>query len=92
MTPAIIAFGVGRLYHAAVDEHRAARKRERVDVARVNHVERVAELGVLELSRDGRCEAAADRLDVGVHVAVAHDRHLLVDLLRGLLPGLHVVA
>ena len=87
-----LALGVRGLDHAAVEEHRPAGQREGVDVACVNHVERVAELRVLVLRRDGRGETLADRVGVLAYVAVAQDRHLLVDLLRVLLTELHVVA
>ena len=56
------AFVLGRFEHAAVDEHRAARQRERVDLANVHHLEGVVELRVAERLREWRRRAGARRL------------------------------
>ena len=47
-----LAFRLRRLNHAAVQEHRPARQREGVDVAEIDDVERVTELGLAKLARD----------------------------------------
>ena len=46
------AFGLRRFDHAAMEEHRPAGQRKRVDLLLVDDVEGVAELGVPELRRD----------------------------------------
>ena len=74
------AFGLRRLDHAAVDVHRAARQRERVDLAHVDGLERVAELGMPQLGRNRLDQPPADVLDVRRHLVVAHDRQLLFGL------------
>ena len=86
-----LALGPGRLDHAAVQEHRAARQGERVDLLLVDHVERVPELGVTELGRDGRNQSPADPFDVIVNPLVVQQREFLADLGRGFLPELHVL-
>ena len=48
-----------RFDHPAVEEHRSARQGERVDLFLVDHAERVVELGMLQLGRDGRARGAA---------------------------------
>ena len=58
------AFRLGRLDHASIEEHRAARQREGVDVLLVHDVERIAELGVAELRRNRRDEPPTDVLDI----------------------------
>ncbi len=77
--------------HPAVDEHRAAREREGVDVARVHHLERIAELGVLEFLRNGLHEPAANALDVRLDLGIVEQGHLLPDFRRRFLPDLDVL-
>ena len=57
------AFGVRRFDHAAVDEHRSAGQRERVDLSHVDRLERVAELGMPEIRWNRRHQPPADVLD-----------------------------
>ena len=47
-----LALAVRRFDHAAIDEHRPARQRKRVDFADVHRFERVPELGMLELAEE----------------------------------------
>jgi hypothetical protein len=84
-------FVARRLDHPAIDVHRSAGQRERVDLAHVDHVERIAELGMLELRRDGVDQPPADRCDGRRHLPITQDRKLLRNLHRGLTPDLHVL-
>ena len=72
-------------------EHRAARQRERVDLAQVHDVEGIAELVVAELRRDVPHQPLADALDVVVNAVVVEHRHLLLDFSSRLAAELHVV-
>ena len=85
------AFGLGRLDHAAVDEHRSAGQREGVDVAHVDDLEGVAELVVPKLGRNRGDQAAAEILDIGRHLSFAHQRQLLPSFARGFPPQLDVL-
>ena len=86
-----LAFGGRRLNHPAVQEHRPARQRERIDLAKIDDVERVPELGLAELRRDLIDQAVADPLDEILGAPVVEERHLLPDLCRRLLPELDVL-
>ncbi len=86
-----LAFGVRRLDHAAIDVHRSARQRERVDLAHVDDLEGVAELGMPELLRDGLDQPPPDRRHERRHLFVAQNRQLLFDFHGGLSPELHVL-
>ena len=54
------AFRRRRVEHAAVDEHRAARQRERVDLFQVHRRERILVDRLLELRRRRRDESIAE--------------------------------
>ena len=56
-----LAFGLRRLDHAAIEVHRSARQRERVDLAHVDDLEGVAELGMPQFLRDGLDQPPSDR-------------------------------
>jgi hypothetical protein len=53
------AFRLGRLDHAAIDEHRSAGQRKGVDIANIDGFEAVFELGLLQLRWDGVDQPAA---------------------------------
>ena len=57
-------FGSRSLQHAAVQEHRTTGKRERIDVAQVDDVERVAERRLAELRGNLLDQPLSDVLDV----------------------------
>ena len=80
-----------RLDHPAVDEHGPAGKGERIDFTHVHRFERVAELGVLQLGRNGPHQPAADRFGERRNGFVAHDRELLPRLGGRLLTELDVL-
>ena len=86
-----LALGLRRLDHPAVDEHRPARQRERVDFADVHDPERVAEARVLLIRRNSADQAPADVLHVGRHLIVPHDGQLLFNLRRRLAAELDVL-
>ena len=86
-----LALGRRRFDHAAIHEHRPARQGEGVDVLEVDGLERVLELGVVELGRGLRHELAPDAGQVVVDLPVLDDGELLAHLRRGLAPELHVV-
>ena len=75
-----LAFGLRRLDHAAIDEHRSAGQRERVDLADVDDLERVAEPRVLLDPAGSRDQPPPDVLHVRRHLIVPHDRQLLLNL------------
>jgi hypothetical protein len=77
-------------HHAAIEEHRAARQREGVDVFLVHDVKRVLELRVLELGRHCLSKSPADPFDVVVNAPVVEHRQLFLGLCRGLSSELHV--
>ncbi len=56
-----LAFGRGRVEHAAVHEHRPARQRKRVDLLQVHRRERILVDRLLELRRRTRHEPIAER-------------------------------
>ena len=91
MTPATSPSVFAASIMPAVEEHRAARQRERVDLLLVHHLERVAELGVPQLGRDRghellrRCRSTYRRRRVVQH------RQFLLNLCRRLPSELHVV-
>ena len=86
-----LALDRGRLNHAAVDVHRTARQRKRIDLAHVDDVEGVAELALLQLRRDHLHQAPADSIHEGLDIAIAKTRQLLLDLLRRLLTNFHIL-
>src|SRR5689334_5516734 len=86
-----LPFGVRLLDHPAIDEHRATGQRERVNLAHVDAGKRILEFRVLQVLGNGRDEPTPDRVQVRVHLLVAHHRELLRDLLSRLLPQLYVV-
>ena len=86
-----LAFVMRRLDHSAVDEHRAARKRERVNLLLVDHAEGVMELGVLVLRRNCANQPLSDAGQVFVQRRVVEHREFLLNLLRSLLPKLYIV-
>ena len=61
-----LAFVPRRFDHSAIEEHRPAGQRERVDLGLVDDLEAVAELGVLELTRNRLDEVASDPLHITV--------------------------
>jgi hypothetical protein len=61
-----LAFLLRRFNHAAMEEHRPAGQRERVDLGLVDDLEAVAEFGVLKLTRNRLDEVASDPLHVAV--------------------------
>ncbi len=71
-----LAFVPGRLEHSAIDIHRTARQRERIEVAHVDDIERVTELRVPKFVRDVLHEPLTDALDVVVHAVVTKHRKL----------------
>ena len=85
------AFGMRRFDHAAVEVHRPAGQRKRVDLAHIDDGEGVAELGMPQLGRDDRHQPLAHRHDRRRHRVVAQDRQLLFDLGGGLAAELHVL-
>jgi len=82
---------VGRLDHAAVDEHRSARKRERVDLADVDHLERVIEFRVLHVARNRIDEATTEVFDVRRHGVVPQEGQLLARFRGCLASKLHIL-
>ena len=66
-----LAFARRRFEHAAIDEHRAARQCECVDVLQVDRRERVLEHRVVEIRGRGRDEALAQPIEVGAESAVS---------------------
>ena len=89
--PRHFGFGLGRLDHAAVQEHRSARQRERVDLPEIDDVEAVAELRLTIVGRDGLDETVADPLREVLDALVVQHRHLLTDFRGRLLPELDVL-
>ena len=85
------ALALRGLDHPAIEEHRTARQRERVDLLLVDDVERVAEPGMPELGRNGIDQALADALDVVVHALVVQHGQLLSRLGGSLLAELDVL-
>ena len=75
------AFGLCRLDHAAVDVHRAAGQREGVDVADVDHLERVAEFRMLKFRRNRLSQPRANVRDIRLHLRVGQYRQLFFYLL-----------
>ncbi len=84
-------FAVRLFDHAAIDVHRAAGERERVDLADVDAGKRVMELGMTELGRNVLDDPLPEPVEVAVDLVVVHDRQLLLDLPRRLLSEPHVV-
>ncbi len=84
-------FALGRLDHPAVDVHRAARQRERVDLPHVDDLERVLELGMPLARRNPLHQPASDVRHVRGHGVVAEERQLLLDLDGGLAAELDVL-
>ncbi len=84
-------FGSRRLDHSAIQEHRSAGQRKRVDVAQVDDVEGVAERRLAELTRYHRDEPLADILDELFRALVVEQRHLLTDLTSRLASELDVL-
>ena len=79
-----LAFGLRRLDHAAIQEHRAAGQRERVDVFLVHDLEGARNSGVPELGRH-RLTSLWPIRDVVVDAPVVEHRQFLLRLCRGLL-------
>jgi hypothetical protein len=69
----------GRLEHAAVEEHRAAGQRERVDLPQVHDIERVSKRRLLQPRGNGGHEPAADLFDECVGGPIVQQRQLLTD-------------
>ncbi len=86
------ALGLGRLDHAAIHEHRAARERRGVDLPDVDDVECVAEFLMLQLARDRADQSATQPLDIRLRFVVVQDRQLLAHFLRRLLTEFHVLS
>jgi hypothetical protein len=72
-----LTFRGGRLDHAAVDEHGAARQGERIDVLQVHGRERVLKGRVIQLARGGLDEAIAKALQIPLDVVVVDNRVFL---------------
>ena len=68
-----LALACGRLEHPAVDEHRAAGQRERVDVLQVHRRERVLEHGIVQLSRCDGDEPFSEPVEVARKCGVRDD-------------------
>src|SRR5207245_961476 len=85
-----LAFVVRRFDQPAIDVSESARQRERVYVARIDHLEGVTELRVLELGRNRFDQATTDPLNVILDFAVVKQRQLSLDLVGGLLSKLQV--
>jgi hypothetical protein len=86
-----LAFGGGRVEHAAVDEHRPAGEREGVDVLEVDGGERILERVVLEVGGRGRHQSPAQAVEVGIDLAVVDDGVLAPHLGGGFLTDLDVL-
>jgi hypothetical protein len=79
-----LAQGIRSLDQAPIDVNEAARNGERVDLARVDHVEPVLDLALVGALRD----LVPENIDVAVDLGVLNDWELCVDLLRVL--GAHL--
>ena len=91
ITPTTSSSRVGRLDHAAVDEHRPARQGEGVDVLLVDGRERELEQRVPQVVRRGGDEPLAEPIEEPVDLGVLDDRELLPALGRGLPAELDVL-
>ena len=83
--------GLGRLDHSAMQEHRAAWQRKRVDLFQVDDVERIAERRLLELARYFVDQTLADLLDEVIGRAVVEQRHLFANFLSRLTAKLDIL-
>ncbi len=90
--PRDFAFGVRGFDHAAIDEHRPAGQRERVDFTDVDDFEGVAELGMTKVGRNHVDQPASDALDVGGDLLVGHHRQRPPRFGRGLLAELDILS
>ena len=79
-----LALACSGLEHPAVDEHRAAGQRERVDVLQVHRRERVLEHGIVQLSWCDGDEPFSEPVEVARKCGVGDDGVLLANLCRGL--------
>ncbi len=64
------ALGRRRFDHPAVDEHRPAGQRERVDVLEIHRGERVLERRVVQLARRGLNQPIAKALEIAAEFAI----------------------
>ena len=78
------AVGARGFDHSAVQEHRSARKRERVDLAQIDHVERVAECWLPQVIRDLGNEPVADVFDERIGALIVEYRQLTTHFRRRL--------
>jgi hypothetical protein len=85
------AFGLRRLDHPAVDEHRTAGQRERVDLLHVHRLEGVVEFGMLHVGGDRGDQPPPDAFEKRRDAVVPQDRQLLSGFGRGLTPELDVL-
>ena len=86
-----LALDRGGLNHAAVDVHRTARQRKRIDLAHVDDFEGVSELAMLQLGRRHLHQAPADSIHEGLDAVISKKRQLLLDFLRRLLTEFHIL-
>ncbi len=75
-----LAFRLRGFDHPSVEEHRAARQCERVDLFLVHDVERVLKFRMTELGWHRPGEPRANGLDVVVDALVAEHRQLFLHL------------
>jgi hypothetical protein len=80
-----------RLEHAAVDEHRPARQRERVDLFQIHRRERVLVDRVLEFGRGPCDEPVSEDRKIAGDACILDDRVLPADLGRGFAAELNVL-
>src|SRR6266849_8552061 len=71
------AFSTRGLDHSAIDVHRAARQRERIDVAGIDDLEVKTEFRMLKLRWNRGHQTLADSFDIGVNLRIAQQRELL---------------
>src|SRR6476469_2195309 len=87
-----LALVVGLLKHSAVDEHRTARERKGVKIARVDPLKVVPEFRMLKLRRDRRHQPVADTREILLGILVIDERKLLFHLICRFLAELNVVS
>src|SRR5262249_51820685 len=75
-----LALGLRRVEHPAVDEHRAAGQRKRVDLFHVDGRERVFEFGTVELGRRDGYQPVSKLSEIRGDRLVLDDRVLLANL------------
>jgi hypothetical protein len=71
--------GGGGVEHAALDEHRSARQRKRVDLLQVHWRERILEDGLLQFRGSSNDKPIAQLAEIAGDALVLDDRVLLAD-------------